>query len=294
MFGGFEDILVFGMVVSDSGITSEYRLSLPLDSLHVRLLMVERAHLPAEAWDFLLSNSHWRLYQNSCPGAFLIHDGERTNMLAGDVYLIPAGREVRSFNTVSLTQFYIHFDLIGLPQIALRELFSGPVRVPSPEQFKATVTRFGESIRSDEDAALGTECLAKAVVYEALGHYLMAVPAEQRERWGRRLTKIGPVLAAIQRIEDAPASRLTIAELAGLCHMSEDHFIRRFGDCAGQSPISYILDRRIALAAQRLLFTDESIEAVATATGFGNRYYFTRMFTRHTGCPPAAFRKGAR
>jgi len=76
--------------------------------------------------------------------------------------------------------------------------------------------------------------------------------------------------------------------------MSEDHFIRRFRECVGQSPAQYIQEQRVARAAQRLVFTTESIDAIAAATGFANRFYFSRVFTRHMGTSPAAYRNAPR
>jgi transcriptional regulator GlxA family with amidase domain len=100
----------------------------------------------------------------------------------------------------------------------------------------------------------------------------------------------GPVLAALHYIEDNIGERLINVHLARLCHLSEDYFIRRFRQSLGQSPVAYIQERRVTLAAQRLLFSSESIEVIAAQCGFGNRFYFSRVFKRHTGVAPAAYR----
>jgi AraC-like DNA-binding protein len=210
------------------------------------------------------------------------------------VYLIPAGLRLGSGNDAPFTQFYVHFDVIGLPHIALEELFGGPVRVPSSPQFRDSVAGIGARGPGSGADPLVDQCLVKGIVYEALGRYLREAPAEQRERWGLRLSRLKPVLPAIQKIDENPGAKIVVKDLAAVCHMSEDHFIRRFHACAGLSPMQYVMDRRVSLAAQRLLFTEESLEQIASVAGFGNRYYFTRVFTRHTGQPPAAFRKGVR
>jgi transcriptional regulator GlxA family with amidase domain len=95
-------------------------------------------------------------------------------------------------------------------------------------------------------------------------------------------------------VDDHLAEPLTHADLAGLCHLSGDHFVRRFRDAIGRTPARYVTERRIAAAAQRLVFTRDSIDQIAEATGFGNRFYFSRVFARHMGTPPAAYRKTAR
>jgi len=283
------------MIVSDSVPDfTDYSNHL-YDEMHIRLLMARSERLRAHGWDHEnLSGSHWRLYQNDAPGARLIVDGRPFELKERTVYLIPAGHRLDSSTSAAFTQFYVHFDVVGMPQIALRELFGGLVETPKDAEFEEAVHRLGRRIDTRTGNVLVAQCLVKGIVYEALGRYLDTVPVEQRERWGKRVSSLRPVLPAIQRIEEAPDEKLTIPDLAALCHMSDDHFIRTFRICAGVSPIRYVLERRVALAAQRLLFTDETIDHIASAVGFGNRYYFTRVFTRQMGQAPAAFRKGVR
>ncbi len=76
--------------------------------------------------------------------------------------------------------------------------------------------------------------------------------------------------------------------------MSGDYFMRRFRECVGQTPQQYVLERWLVAAAQRLVFTDDGIERIAAETGFGNRFYVSRVFARHFGLPPATYRKQGR
>jgi len=53
-----------------------------------------------------------------------------------------------------------------------------------------------------------------------------------------------------------------------------------------------MLDQRAMLEAQRsLLYGNLAIAEVGYALGFADPAYFTRFFTRHAGCSPAAFRR---
>jgi transcriptional regulator GlxA family with amidase domain len=98
--------------------------------------------------------------------------------------------------------------------------------------------------------------------------------ADMQERL-RQLTQAHvPVLPAMQHIENNLSQPISNAELAKLCYLSEDYFIRRFRECVGQSPSQYIRERRVTMAAQQLLFSGASIDDIATATGFGNRLLF--------------------
>ena len=53
----------------------------------------------------------------------------------------------------------------------------------------------------------------------------------------------------------------------------------------------HLKQRRIEKASILLHHTDHSIDEIAELCGFGDRYYFTRVFTRQLGLGPAAYRK---
>jgi AraC family transcriptional regulator len=114
------------------------------------------------------------------------------------------------------------------------------------------------------------------------------------EQYRRRTSAIKPVLTAVRWIEENLEKRITNEQLASLCSLSEDHFIRRFHNALGLPPAQYVMKQRLAKAGQHLLFTDLTIDEIAAITGFGDRFYFSRVFARETGLPPAAYRRGGR
>jgi transcriptional regulator GlxA family with amidase domain len=96
---------------------------------------------------------------------------------------------------------------------------------------------------------------------------------------------------ALDHIDRHLGCELRIADIAELCGYSVDHFIRRFRRAVGQTPSDYLTERRIATASQLLVFTDLTIDEVAERTGYRNRYYFSRVFARRMGTPPARYRR---
>ncbi len=69
---------------------------------------------------------------------------------------------------------------------------------------------------------------------------------------------------------------------------------RRFQASVGLPVHRYVLERRIALARQRLAASDEPLERIAAGLGYRDVFYFTRQFRRLVGLPPAAFRRTLR
>jgi AraC-like DNA-binding protein len=103
----------------------------------------------------------------------------------------------------------------------------------------------------------------------------------------------GHLSPAVRYIEEHLGEPLCNSDLAALCHLCPGHFIRAFRHATGQAPAQYILERRVAVAAQCLALAGENIERVADQLGFANRFHFSRAFARLMGVPPAAYRRSA-
>ena len=103
-----------------------------------------------------------------------------------------------------------------------------------------------------------------------------------------------PVAPALRSIEENLRDSLSTEALALRCALSTDHFAKVFQAQVGQTPARYVQERRVVVAAERLLASDEDIGGIASECGFANRFHFTRVFTRRMGTPPAQYRKGGR
>ncbi|MEW4922898.1 AraC family transcriptional regulator [Algibacter sp. 2305UL17-15] len=84
---------------------------------------------------------------------------------------------------------------------------------------------------------------------------------------------------------------ITVSSLAKYCNLSPDHFSRSFYSKFQVTPNKYIQLKRIERAQFLLLTTKKSLKQVAQNVGFGNMSYFSRLFKKHAGETPAAFRK---
>lgn len=102
----------------------------------------------------------------------------------------------------------------------------------------------------------------------------------------------------LKRVKDYVADhlgeRLSLADLAALCDLSERHFHRAFKATLGQTPLAYVVQKRIKQAKFLLASTDVSIVAVANAVGFANPGHFARAFMGSIGIAPSAYRNKAR
>ena len=268
---------------------------LDAEDLRIRIFAARYVELRANTWNSAnVQDPFWRLYLNNRAGAALeLADGVYP-LEAGQLYMVPAGVRFSCGNAATVGHFYVHFDVIGVPRVALRALFGAPLRVPDCAALAGGVRGLAQALAERPAAGLIEQLRVKALLYGALAAYLESLPADAMERYWRLAAAHAPVRAALREIEDNLPEQLTNRRLARLCHMSEDYFIRRFRACVGQSPARYIQEQRVLQAAQALLFTADSIEAIAAASGFANRFYFSRVFTRQMGISPAAYRRAVR
>ncbi len=99
--------------------------------------------------------------------------------------------------------------------------------------------------------------------------------------------------AVLRHIDAHLDQSLTLGELAAVASFSPYHFHRLFTAwMAGETPGSYIRQRRVQLGAHRLLTQpDLPILQVALTVGFGSGEAFARAFKQRFGQSPTAWRQ---
>ncbi|CAM5397644.1 hypothetical protein SVIOM342S_05057 [Streptomyces violaceorubidus] len=114
-----------------------------------------------------------------------------------------------------------------------------------------------------------------------------ARPEAQPPAWYRARADpvVGPVLRLLQ---DHPAHPWTVAALAAKAGGSRAALARRFTGKApsGEPPMTYLTGWRLALAADRLRDTDDTIGAIARQVGYGSAFALSTAFKRTYGVNP--------
>lgn len=139
------------------------------------------------------------------------------------------------------------------------------------------LARTRDPLRADEiAAALAARAAALAQGVAPAGR--AASPSEERR-----------IARAVRLIEARAEEKLDLAALAREAAMSKFHFLRVFRRVVGVTPYRYVIDLRLARAAESLMRGHENATHVALAAGFGDLSTFVREFKRRYGAPPAAF-----
>jgi len=261
-------------------------------------------------------------------------DGRREELTAGDIVILPHGdlhflgngspaEPVDSFKAFAknltaglrvarfggggeITRFVCGF-LACQPRLS--EVFLGGLpsmmkvhigREPSGQWIENSIhfsaDRMGSPTTDDDRASAGSALvqakLSEVMLVETLRRYISALPDDQTG-WlaGTRDPQIGQALALLHK---DPAHPWTINDLARSVGLSRTRLSERFRHFLGSSPMAYLGQWRLTMAAELLQTGDDSVARVATAVGYANEASFNRAFKREYACPPAQFRRKSR
>jgi len=103
-----------------------------------------------------------------------------------------------------------------------------------------------------------------------------------------------PVIArALQFIHEDPTRAWTVETLARQAGASRASFARRFSQLVGETPMTFLKNWRLAMAADLLCQPGETVGTVADKVGYANPFAFSTAFKRTRGISPKDFRAQA-
>jgi len=217
------------------------------------------------------------------------------------MYEYKAGHAVRFGKNVTPLKpgrFYIipnhqRFDCMGDPPVpslwfALTCARNADPRQPMPivvsldPVLKGFVSKFPKVFRSKR--ADRREAIRRMSI-----SFLVYLLGRSEIRWQPPLPEA--LARTVAAVNADPSAAWENPMLARHAHMSVDSLIRLFRRWMNSTPARYVTQVRIREACRLLIETEESIEEIADRLGFPDRFYFTRVFKRITGSPPAQYRR---
>jgi AraC-like DNA-binding protein len=135
------------------------------------------------------------------------------------------------------------------------------------------------------------ERMSEMMFVDAIRRYVDTLPEDSRG-WlaGLRDRFVGRALALMH---DAPAHAWTVDDLGHRVGLSRSALHERFAEMIGQSPMQYLANWRMQVAAGLLRSTSATVASVAVDVGYDSEAAFARAFKRLVGTPPAAWRRQA-
>ena len=177
----------------------------------------------------------------------------------------------------TMTARWIFLNIVVNGQYRYEDLFTPPILLP--EACHARMNALMDMLETQGDL-----CDRMSTLYQVVKMILM-ISRYREEPIGEA------VLHALQYLRDHFAQPLSVRELAAAANLSESHFYVVFREQLGITPIAYLCQYRLAVASGMLKETREPITAIASATGFSDPFYFSRVFRERFGMSPREYRK---
>ncbi|MFG3288840.1 AraC family transcriptional regulator [Streptomyces sp. NPDC048179] len=147
-----------------------------------------------------------------------------------------------------------------------------------------------EIVRDEPGQEVVLDRLLDLLVIAALRAWF-ARPEAEAPGWYRALAD--PVVGRVLRLlQDDPAHPWTVAALAAKAGVSRAALARRFTERVGEPPMTYLTGWRLALAADALRDTDDTLETIARRVGYGSAFALSSAFKRVYGVSPQEHRTG--
>lgn len=136
----------------------------------------------------------------------------------------------------------------------------------------------------------GYQLIVLGALYQLAGSvfsekYYNPTPA-QPPRNHRRIVQLK---TALEFMESAYNTPLTLEEMSSSVNMSPKYFCRFFQEMTHRTPVDYLNYYRIERACYQLLTTDQSITEVAYNSGFNDLSYFIKTFKKYKGTTPKKY-----
>lgn len=220
----------------------------------------------------------WRLYWHNKSGAEINLGTERVLLKRGHLVLIPPNTHFSSRLNNPVRQLFVHFLVEPKFKGGPRAFFQFKA---SPEQALYCKQIIKQIIA--DTASIRSSLLSQILVSLAL----LELPLKD---WSRSFED-ARITRAVELIEAKYPKKIPTAHLARQAGLHPSSFIRLFKQCTGHTPLDYLTSLRLEEACSMLHYDEATLEEIAERTGFGERGYFTRIFSRTLNCSPAKYRK---
>lgn len=232
-------------------------------------------------------NRHILIFVEAGQG-WLEFDGRRLPLKGGEVLLIPPNR-AHAYGAKARDPwkiYWFHFQGKGASELLKWTTFStkSPV-APCPaadglrRQFRSVIATVERGYTDDSLLELSR------VLINVLTRLRARNPADTTNR------QFGRIEATMDSMREQLHAPATLRDYAAKAGLSVSRFSETFREHCGVSPMTYLTELRIQRACELLDRTDLQIGEIARMLGYEDTLYFSRLFSKHTGMAPTAYRQ---
>ncbi|WP_243349739.1 AraC family transcriptional regulator [Parabacteroides sp. FAFU027] len=277
------------------------------DDFNMILLNVGFArHFADWNWDNI-NSPFFRLYLVNEGNAELNISGKKYRLTPGHLYLIPPFTTHSDHCDGEFSLYYVHVYEDLTKNISWFDQMQFPVETSSHPLDATLIQRLldinpgRELKRYDPDSYNDSDNLYQSIAenrHQSL-HAQLETDGIIRQLLARFFTTAIPlnlsqdsrIIKTLRFIRENIDQKITVRQLASICCLSEDHFIRLFRQELRQTPIDYINRKKIEKAQLLMVVKNQTMKDIAYTLSFENVSYFNRLFKKMVGKTPSEYRK---
>jgi len=249
---------------------------------------------------FPKASYHFRERKNGCPENILIYcvrgkgwyiiNKQRYEVGVNEFILLPANKEYMRYGadeTDPWTIYWVHFTGKDMP------LFNKGFNInlgDGPQQiiFNKKGIDIWESMYQNLEMGFSKNNIIKTnlSLYHLLATFLYPEKYldEKKQDTGNMINE------TVLYMRSELTQQLTLHQMAVQNNMSASHFSNLFKKATGMSPLDYFIHLKLQKACILLYSSDIKIKNVAEAIGYGDPYYFSRLFKKYMTVSPEKYR----
>lgn len=246
-------------------------------------------------------------YDNHCHSAIeiILPDGGESiyqlpdkiyRVKPGEILILPSGcmhslteppetrRHLLLFEPNPLT------NLRDMPPI--REMMQRPIYLQEDSELRKEARDLLDQVVTcyfQRESMWNTQCYSYLLqLYALLGRHYLEAASPQRSTQNR----IDPAImnSTITYINEHCMHELSLEDVAQFAGFSKYYFSRIFKQFSGLSFSDYLTQKRLNVAVDLLVRTNQPIREIALSSGFGSTATFNRIFREHKSCTPSQYR----
>lgn len=229
------------------------------------------------------------------------HAGSRKVVPAGSVHLIAPGTEIGISLANPLESVHVYIRRAVLEEVAADMVEGDPYNIEIPsaiiEDDRSLRALIDASACATEDettgSALFADYMARAIAARMIRKYSNAT-LKRSTRASANTGLSTTISSALDYMAEHLDSNINIGDIAHATNRSASHLARLFKGEMGMPPHSYLIIMRVDKARQLLAKSSMPIAEIALECGFAHQEHLTRLFRRHMGTTPAAYRRSKR
>ncbi|MDO5528209.1 MAG: helix-turn-helix domain-containing protein [Paracoccus sp. (in: a-proteobacteria)] len=224
-------------------------------------------------------------------GDYILGDGSRVTLSPGMAMLIPAGVSFEGRNPDRQTAYaglaqHFRLDFFGQHDLLARMRLRRVVRLSRWDMVGPLVRHYRATAPSSSTTLMQHHAFM-VILSEYIDDAFEGWQSADAPGGEGEALSVAVTLAAT-RISAEPLSPSIADDVVRDAPYNPDYFIRAFRDRIGSTPKKFHEFKRMERAMQ-ILEGGASVAQTAHEVGYGDAYYFSRMFKRHIGTSPRGY-----